>query len=336
MVRITRWISISTLVAIAPACAAEEPARPTFVAVTFNTGTNPNLPHGDAPDDGYTPAHAMLSDQHYGDGLAWRPVIDATRTWFDTIAPDVVGFQEIFHTAGCVDVPSDARTGFVCEGWLPGDPTVAQRVLGDGYQVACHVGHGDKCVAVKRAFGSIRGCAADLCDEGAFGTGVPDCGRGARVARVVIDLVGGGELVLVNFHGTSGFATADQQCRVAQVDQVFVDLGDGAPAASGAANVIVGDLNTDPGRLVDADASAARWREYAGLRDERSPFRFISDVRDEGPGSYSGLFDIDHVIAHDAGGDCWIAGFTPEHDVVTTAVYFDHAPVVCNVERPAL
>lgn len=309
-------------------------ATPTFVAVTFNTGTNTGLPHGDPPDDGYTPADAMTSDLHYGDGLAWRAVIESTRAFLAEVAPDVIGFQEIFHTNQCPDVPLDARAGFVCETWAPGDPTVAQLVLGEGYQVMCHAGHLDKCVAVNRAFGSFRGCDADRCDEGAFGTAVAGCGRGARVARAVIDLVDGGELTLVNVHGTSGFTIEDQQCRAGQVDQVFVDLGDGAPAASGEVNLIVGDLNTDPGRLAGADASADRWRELVGVPGEARPFHFVSDVREAGAGSYAGLFDIDHVISDRLAGDCWIPGFTPERPPVTPTIYFDHAPVVCRVERP--
>ena len=46
-------------------------AAHTFVAVTFNTGTSENMGHDNEPDDGYTSAHAEISDQYYGDGLAW-------------------------------------------------------------------------------------------------------------------------------------------------------------------------------------------------------------------------------------------------------------------------
>lgn len=69
---------------------------------------------------------------------------------------------------------------------------------GDGYQVMCNPGKPDKCAAVKKSFGSFRGCADDFCLEGMEGYTVPDCGSGARVGRAILDRVDGGTLTLVN------------------------------------------------------------------------------------------------------------------------------------------
>lgn len=311
-------------------CAATEPEPFTVVAVTFNTGTTEGLRHDPESSDGYGSEQAALSDMYYGDGLAWRPVVEATRAFFAEVQPDVVGFQEVFHSPECAAIPTEAHAGFVCEAWSAGDPTVANVVLGMGYQVACHLGKPDKCAAVRRDFGTFRGCDEDYCLEGLGGVRVPDCGSGGRVGRAVIDLVDGGELTLVNVHGSSGLTPDDITCRVAQVRQIFEDL-DGAPAANGQRNIILGDFNTDPLRFIDADASARLILENVG---EGLRFDFITDVGWDTPGSYGDLADIDHVITDSFEGECWVAGQTEGHPAVYGGVYFDHRPVVCTlVER---
>lgn len=304
------------------------PAGLALRAVTFNTGTSEGMGHDDPPDDGYTSAHAHLSDSWYGDGLAWTPAVAATAAWFASVDADVVGFQEVFWADGCADIPAEAHGDFVCEAWSPGDPTVAQTVLGDGWQVACHPGHPDKCLAVRRAFATLDGCDDDLCLEGLDGFSIDGCGSGARVGRGTLTLADGSALTVVNVHGTSGLSSDDQACRVAQVDQVFVDLGDGEPAASGDRNLVLGDLNTDPGRFAGADDSAARWNDHVG--DGRD-FHWVTQVGPDAPGSYGGLADIDHVASDRLDGGCWIAGVTDGHEGVQEAVYFDHHPVVCDV-----
>lgn len=305
-----------------------------FTVVTFNSGTTTGLNHDGLPDDGYGSAEAELSDQLYGDGLAWSPAIDSTRAFFDALEPDVVVFQEIFHPDDCASIPEASQTGFVCERWTPGDPTVAQRVLGPGWQVMCHPGKPDKCAAVRRSFGRFRGCEADLCLEGLMGATVEGCGRGARIGRGLIELETGGELTLINVHGSSGLGTEDTGCRVKQVEQVFVDLGDGDPGANGMRNLVMGDLNTDPGRLAAADPSAARWNDFVG--PERS-FHFISDVGPDAAPTYANLLSIDHVMSDAFDGRCWAPGLTPGEPGITSMIYFDHVPVVCEIlaVRPA-
>lgn len=298
-----------------------------FVAVTFNTGTTEGLPHDQLPDDGYSPEDAAISDQYYGDGLAWPPAVEAARAFFAEVDPDVVVFQEIFHAPTCADIPPEHHAGWYCETWSEGEPTVANAILPMGFQVACHLGKPDKCAAVNRRFGAFRGCDADFCLDGLDGAEVPGCGGGSRVGRGVIDLVGGGSITLVNVHGTSGITAEDQACRVAQLEQIFVDL-DGAPAASGAVNLVMGDLNTDPGRLASGDPSAARWNDFVG---DDGPFHFISDVGRAAEPTYAELFNIDHVASDRLVGGCWSAGVTEGHPPVTDAIYFDHHPLVCTV-----
>ena len=304
-----------------------------LIAVTFNTGTSESMGHDAEPDDGYTSEHAAISDQYYGDGLAWVPAVEATATFLAEVAPDVIAFQEIFFSDECADIPEEAWTDFVCETWQPGDPTVAQVVLGEGYQVMCHPGKPDKCAAVRLDFGSFAGCDGDLCLEGLEGGEVEDCGSGSRVGRGQIELVEGGELTLVSVHSSSGMAADDMDCRVKQVEQIFVDLGDGEPGANGARNLILGDFNTDPGRLTETDPSAARWADFVdvdGSGDQA--FHFVTEVGPDAPPTYATVLNIDHVVSDAATGDCWHAGTTEDHDPVIDAIYFDHQPAVCALE----
>jgi len=307
-----------------------------LTAVTFNTGTSESMGHDAEPDDGYTGEHAAISDEYYGDGLAWIPAVEAATTFLAEVAPDVIAFQEIFHSPECADIPEDAHADFVCETWSEGDPTVAQAVLGEGYQVMCNPGNPDKCAAVNLDFGSFAGCDEPLCLEGLDGYKIDGCGNGSRVGRAVVELVDGGELTLVPIHSSSGMASDDMDCRVLQVEQVFVDLGDGAPAASGGRNLILGDLNTDPGRLAGVDPSAARWTDFVALdpADDGKAFHFVTEVGEDAPPTYAGLTNIDQVIADTATGACWHAGTTEGHPPVIDAIYFDHQPAVCSLQLP--
>jgi hypothetical protein len=323
--------SLSDVVPDAGGETAPEAQEPLAIKVVqFNTGTSGTF-DPNAPADGYTEALAKVTDEWYGNGLAWVPGVEAARKFLAEQAPDIMTFQEIFHSGDCVDVPAEAKPHFVCETWKAGDPTVAQVIAGAGYQVACHWGKDDKCAAVRKSFGTFRGCDADFCLEGLWGSTVDGCGKGARVGRGVIDLVAGGELTLASIHASSGIAASDGECRVKQLRQVFEDLGDGKPAASGARNVIMGDFNTDPARLVEADPSAAYLAEHVG---DGKAFHFVNDAGPDATPTYAGLFTIDHVISDSGTGSCWTAGVTEGHPPVTEAIYFDHHPLVCDVTIP--
>jgi len=298
-----------------------------FTVVTFNTGTTSGLAHG-TDGDRYGSDQVAISDEHYGDGLAWVPAVEAVTAWFATLRPDVVAFQEVFYSGECPDIPAESREGFVCDSWAEGDPTVALVLLGLGYQVACHPRKPDKCIAVRRDFGTIRQCGdPDFCLEGLDGERVEDCGGGARVGRATIDLVSGGEITVVNVHGTSGVMPDDAECRVEQVRQVFVDM-DGTPGANGVRNVVLGDLNTDPGRVpVWLDRSVAEWNEHVG---GSQPFQWISPIGESATPTYN-LLNIDHVISDSFTGDCYAPGATAGHPAVYENVLFDHKPLVCEI-----
>ena len=276
-----------------------------FTVVTFNTGTTDTLDHSSDGDD-YGQQQVAYSDQYYGNGLAWSAAVTAVTDWFTARQPDIVGFQEIFYSENCTAIPSQAQVGYVCETWSPGDATVARVLLGSGYQVACHPGKPDKCVAVKKSFGTIRQCPdPDFCLEGLDGEIIPGCGSGARVARATIDLVGGDVITVVHIHASSGESSEDQQCRVQQVEQIFVDM-DGEPGANGARNIILGDLNVDPGRVPGfLDDSSEAWNDYVG---GTQPFQWVSPIGFSATPTYLDTLNIDHVVSDFFSGPCYAPG----------------------------
>lgn len=311
----------------------------TLLVVTFNTGTSEGVVDSEAGDDGYGTAQAALSDTWYGDGLAWRPAVEATRSWFDRFSPDLVVFQEIFWTGECAAIPEEAHEGFVCADWTEGAPTVAEAVLGPDYQVACHPGKPDKCAAVHTRVGTFEGCEGSFCLEGLRGATVEGCGSGARIGTgTVVDEAGVPVLQLTNIHGSSGLSSYDQACRVAQIAQVFDAMGEGPPAVDPALpDIVMGDLNTDPHRFAAADTSATEWATRVPLDPSVSRdhgLYFVSPVGEDAPGSYAGVADIDHVLSDAWSGACdrtLLDGTAP--NPVYAPAYFDHRPVVCEL-RP--
>ena len=136
-------------------------------------------------------------------------------------------------------------------------------------------------------------------------------------------MLDGGMLTVVNVHGTSGMTPTDQDCRRRQFQQVFVDLGDGLPAANGTHNLILGDLNTDPGRMV-LDSSVRLWNSHVGAG---LAFHFLTDVGRNAEPTYAGLLNIDHVASDWLQGGC--LGVQ-----VTDIVSFDHQAIVCTLHMP--
>jgi endonuclease/exonuclease/phosphatase family metal-dependent hydrolase len=301
-----------------------------FVVMTFNTGTTPGLSHDDPPHDGYGSTQAAISDTWYGNALAWRDAVDAVRRFIRKVDPDIVAFQEIFYCEDCANIPADARKGFICETWSAGDASVARNVLGEDYQISCHPGKPNKCVAVHRRFGTFRGYKHDASTNWLEGFPLKGCGSGARVARATIDRANGESLTVISVHGTSGLSSADQRCRIRQIEQIFVDFGDGAPAANGAQNIVLGDFNSDPGRGTAIDSSAARWNDFVG---EGKRFQFISKVGPKAPRAYQRFADIDHVISDVFHGACRYPGVDEGSARVFDGVYFDHVPVVCTISK---
>jgi hypothetical protein len=244
--------------------------------------------------------------------------------------PDVVAFQEMFYPVECSDIPEAARAGFVCETWKSGHPSVARMVLGDGYQIAYHPGKPNKCLAVHHRFGSIRGYELESSANWLEGFPLKGCGGGVRVARATVDRANGETLTVISIHGTSGMSPDDQACRMRQVERIFVDFGDGAPAVQGRQNLILGDFNTDPGRAGAIDKSALRWNDFVG---KGKRFHFLSKVGDNAPRAYQGFADIDHVVSDVFHGTCRYPGVDAGSERVFDGVYFDHAPVVCTISR---
>ncbi len=302
---------------------AGSPRLDALRVVTLNAGSGKSVDRLRNDNAGFGPAQAKVADRWYGNGLAWPAVMRDVRAFLDDVDADIVGLQEVFHSDHCADIPLSARKGFVCETWQPGDPTVVQRILGEAYQVACHPGKPDKCLAVHRRLGHIAGCEDAFCPRGLEGLDDAPCGAGNRVAAATVRLVQGGVLRVVHVHGTSGLTRADTRCRLGQVEAIFAE-GGAAPGFG----VVLGDFNTDPGRVTWLDPAARALREHA-----RPPgrYRFMTDIGLLVRPTFLSFLNIDHVLAAGMAGDCWYAGRTPKTSPVSDLVYLDHTAVVCDL-----
>lgn len=296
--------------------------------VTLNAGSGKSVDRLRNDNAGFGPAQAEVADRWYGNGLAWPAAVRDVRAFLDDVDADIVGLQEVFYSGNCPDIPPSAREGFVCEAWQQGDAMVAQRILGSDYQVACHPGKPDKCLAVHRRLGSLAGCDEPFCLRGLEGLDDDGCGAGNRVAAATVRLVEGGSLRVVHVHGTSGLARADTRCRLGQVEAIFAEGG-----ASPGFGVVLGDFNTDPGRVTWLDPAARALRQSA-----RPPghYRFMTDVGLFVRPTFLSFLNIDHVLAAGMSGDCWYAGRTPETSPVSDLVYLDHTAVVCDLRTTEL
>lgn len=297
-----------------------------FRVVTFNAGSGAS-PGNAETNAGFGEDQKEVADEWYGNGLAWKAIVEDTRAAFAELDADIVAFQEIFWPGECPNIPAEHHTGFVCEDAPAGDGvSVVAQVLGDEWQVVCHPEKPDKCIAVHARFGRFEGCDAAECLDGMAGERVPDCGSGARVAAATIVRTSGERLRVVSFHGTSGFDADETACRVAQVEQVFgTESSDGLVTDD--PNLVLGDLNTDPGRLSTTDPSAARWTDFVG---DGLPFQFHTAVGNDAEPTYV-LLNIDHVASDAFVGSCAHPGVTPGWPAVTDAVHFDHVPAVCDL-----
>lgn len=295
------------------------PESITLSVVTFNTGSGAAPPSA-ADNAGFGPEQAEASDEWYGNGLAFESVVADTTAYFGVRSPDIVAFQEIFWSGACPDVPSEERPGFICETWAPGDPTVANLVLGASWSVACHRGSPDKCVGLRSEVGTIVGCDDPLCLDVMEGEPIEGCGGGARAGAIDVELVDGSTLRVVSVHGNSGFEPDDAECRTRLVERVF-DGSDGVPALiSDRPTIVLGDLNTDPGRIAAADPSAARWNEEVAEHG----FRFASAIGEDAEPTYV-FVNIDHALVRGLSGGCEPGG------PVTDIVHFDHVPIECEL-----
>ena len=325
--RVMFWTLVGLLtMACKPSPPTAAPANaPQFEALrvmTLNVGSGRSV-EGVLDNAGYGPAEADTSDRYYGNGLAWPAMIREVQAFLDEADADIVALQEVFYSGECRDIPMSARQGFICENWRPGDPTVALLILGDAYQVACHPGKPDKCLAVHQRLGRFEGCADAFCLNGLEGLDDDARGSGNRVAAATIQLAAGGFLRVVHMHGTSGFSRTDAQSRKDQIESAFADGG-----AEPEFGIVLGDFNTDPGRARWLDRSArAMWR----LTTPPGQYRFMTDVGLFARPTYAPVFNIDHILAAGMRGDCWAAGKTPDTRSVSDLVYLDHTAVVCDL-----
>lgn len=307
-------------------------ASDTFKVMTFNVGTASMLVKGHSGlANEYGSDDALISDKYYGNGLAWKKALLPVAALIVETSPDIIGLQEVFDPEECKNIPIQYHREFICNNWQSGDLTVLQLILGDDYQVACHLNDSQKCIAVKKSFGKIRGCDSNVCLRFLEGQIFKGCGGRTRLGRAVIDRKNGESITVTHIHATSGLSIKDKDCRNKQFRAIFEDWGDGVPGASGPQNIVFGDFNTDPDRMAWMDKSAKTLSEYLN----NGSFRKINSEERQNRATYLGIVNIDHIISDSFQGDCFSPGITAGTDYVLSYSFFDHVPSICKLHSLA-
>lgn len=326
------------------------PAPPaTFVVMTFNVGTTEKMDHA-YDEDGYDNRLATINAEYFGNNLAWLKARQAVRDIVDRHRPDIVAFQELFFDPDCDAIcdelegppdhadACDPETGvFACADWQGAATSLltVRHALGPDYEIACAPNHNDNCIGVRRDFGLLAVASDATETAGAWLAGLDGmpppslCSRGSRVATGVVTVKNGPEIAVVDVHTVAG---QNADCRVDQFTQVFVDRGDGKPAAFGDNNIVLGDMNIDP--FLFDDASVDYWNDHVG---PGKPFDYLSSGDASGPMTHPGTFSrLDHVISDTMTGSCVVLGITDGTvaPLSETSTYFDHRPVLCTVNMP--
>lgn len=239
--------------------------------------------------------------------------------------PDIVFLMEVLDPTYCGPETWDGDPDLACSGAPDRDPHAqATRYVGPDYTVVCDsIAHYD-CVAVRTERVTLEECpAGETCLSAGESPPHPAaCGAGAwntSVSRVHAT-VDGRPLTLVFAHPMA--AASDDPCRLAQYEQAFAELPDGD-------TLIAGDLNFDPYRVTDWEASAV-WRSYVG---EGAPFTAHNVSEGELPlPTFLGIITLDYVLSNVFEGDCEVLGASPETVRIDAPLNtMDHQAVVCSL-----
>jgi hypothetical protein len=190
--------------------------------------------------------------------------------------PDVALLSEVITPAQC-----DAL-GPSVEGWhachpsnRAAEPDQVRRLLGPDYTIACEPRRGYECIAVRKGFARIAGCAegATCRGQGPVRSAPPvaGCDEGFTLSAVTAE-IDGEKVDLAVVHPPSGVFDSSRQCRRDFLPAVLEPKGTAGSLRESAFAIIGGDFNLDPfRRLGDIDVDYLRSRVRFAFSDSAGP-----------------------------------------------------------------
>ncbi len=176
--------------------------------------------------------------------------------------PDVVLLSEVITPEQCDALGSTVEASHVCHpSNRLSEPDQARRLLGPDYTIACEPRHGYECIAVRKAFATLEGCAAGALCRGVLRSAppVPGCDEGFSIAAVTATI--DREAVdLIVAHPPSGLMPANIACRRDFLPAALSPKGTPGSLRQSPLAIIGGDFNLDPFRR-PTDADVVFWRE---------------------------------------------------------------------------
>lgn len=176
--------------------------------------------------------------------------------------PDIALLSEVITPEQCDALQDSVDAGHVCHrDHRASEPDQVRRLLGPDYTITCEPRRGYECIAVRKGFATLEGCADGALCRGLSRTAPPvaGCDDGFTLSAVTATL-DGRELDLVVAHPPSGAMAANKQCRADFLPAALGEVGAPDSVRTQPRAILGGDFNMDPFRRA-GDVDVTYWRE---------------------------------------------------------------------------
>jgi len=204
------------------------------------------------------------------------------------------------------------------------EPEQVRRLLGKDYTITCDANSGFECIAVRREFGRMKGCADGALCRGLARTApiIDDCNiqlgidqvdtRYASVSGVTLE-VDGKAIDILLAHPPASSALAAAQCRRRFLPYVMEPVGSDGSLREQAASILGGDFNFDPYRDAPTAPDVLYWGEQVrlSLGGEGGPWVSNSGPLEHDPPYWTtpmARATFDHVLSQGMVGRCQTLG----------------------------
>lgn len=258
--------------------------------------------------------------------------------------PDVVLLSEVITPEQCDALGSTVEASHVCHpSNRASEPDQARRLLGPDYTIACEPRRGYECIAVRKTFATIEGCAAGALCRGLLRSAPPvtGCDEGFSIAAVTATI--DQEAVdLIVAHPPSGLMPANVACRRDFLPAALSPKGTAGSLRQSPLAIIGGDFNLDPFRR-PMDADVVFWREQVRFSASAAGGALVqhSGLPEHDPPYWSAWLTHqtwDHVLSEGFVGRCMTLGAQKGFPALdeskgTELERLDHLAQYCTLSR---
>lgn len=204
--------------------------------------------------------------------------------------PDIALLSEVITPDQCDALGPTAEPWHACHpANRATEPDQVRRLLGAEYTIACEPRRGYECIAVRKGFARLAGCADGKLCRGLSRSAPPvaGCDEGFTLSAVTVELDGEKVDVMVA-HPPSGVFDSSRQCRRAFLPAALEPAGATGSLRETPLALIGGDFNLDPYRRgADVDGSYVRERVRFAFSGAGGPLAMHSGLPEHDPPYWS-------------------------------------------------